>query len=219
MSRFFIISAALLFTTSADAADLVVSEPAPQAASAVYDWSGFYAGLQAGYGSGEHDRLTTAGFANSYDSDGWFGGVFLGYNRQYPNNVVVGVETDWNLSTIDGNDGGVGGSLDTTDMDVFGSVRGRLGYAFDRILAFGTGGLAVGVFEHTNTLGVGSATNDTEFGWTAGAGIEFAVTNTIAVRGEYRYYDFGDYTVTAPVNGVDEVIVSTPSQSRIISMC
>ncbi|AVA25185.1 outer membrane domain-containing protein (plasmid) [Rhizobium sp. NXC24] len=117
-------------------------------------------------------------------------GGFIGYNWQFENNVVLGLEGDlnynWNKDTIaPGIDVG-------TDID--GSVRARLGYAFDRALIYATGG-----WEATRGfIDTGSKDTKTFNGWTVGAGVDYAFTDRVFGRLEYRYTDFGD----KDINGV-----------------
>lgn len=181
-------------TAPAAAADAVIIDPvisAPVLSS--YDWSGFYAGVQVGYGWANVDRLNTGGFANSFDADGFIGGIHVGANYQ-SGAWVFGVEGDIEYSGIDGNDAGVGGAVDTIEIDWIGSLRGRVGYAWDRLLIYGTGGLAfAGVEADADGL-----INDsqTHIGWTVGAGAEYAFANNWTTRLEYRYADFGDQDYT-----------------------
>ncbi len=76
-----------------------------------------------------------------------------------------------------------------------GSIRGRVGYAWDRALIYATGGVAFGDFQNSYTLGAfGTSTlSTTRVGWTVGGGVEYAIDNNWSVRAEYRYTDFGRY--------------------------
>jgi len=193
-------------TAAASAADLPSRvAPAPVAVVPVFTWTGFYVGAQAGYAWGDSDSrlfvggvdVTAAAFPDGtdYDTDGFVGGVHAGYNVQF-GSFVVGVEGDIEAASIDGDrsftDLGVAAS---TDIDFQGSLRARAGVAFDRALLYVTGGLAFANIENTYTdIGTGDSVSfdDTEWGWTLGAGVEYAVTNNLSVRGEYRYTKFDD---------------------------
>src|SRR5439155_8111022 len=124
------------FSQAAVAADMPVKAPAP-AVVAAYNWSGFYIGVQGGYGWGHHDRslLPPGTFANSYDSRGALIGVYGGYNWQWTN-VVAGIEADYNWSGVKGDDGGVGGTVDETMIRGVGTVRCRIGIAYNQALFF-----------------------------------------------------------------------------------
>lgn len=95
-----------------------------------------------------------------------------------------------------------------TAVEWFGSARLRVGHAFDRTLIYGTSGVGFGSvhreFVHP-TFGPGVSGSKTQVGWTAGAGVEFAMNNTWSVKGEYLYYDFGT-----------ETYADTPAQSSDI---
>ena len=142
------------------------------------NWSGLYVGANGGYGwSANTDPL---------DPTGAFGGGQIGYNFQR-GNIVFGIEADIQGSGVSDSGYGLKSSL-----DYFGSVRGRLGYAFDRALVYGTGG-----------FGYGQVTNDgyaeTQTGWVAGGGVEYKLTPAWSAKAEYQYFDLG---ASSGVNGV-----------------
>lgn len=172
-----------LAVSAAQAADLPAYEPAPAVVAPVpsFSWSGPYIGLQAGYA---WQRA-----ANSRP-DGGMIGAYLGYNVQLDNSpVVFGVETDFNFNNIDSNRPARGGRL-RQDSDWNGATRARLGYAFDRFLVYGAAGVAYADREVRRPLGLGKG-EKTMVGWTVGGGAEYAVTDNIATRVEYRYTDYG----------------------------
>lgn len=205
MKRFAILTALLFASSAAYAADAVVSEPLPEApTAAVFSWSGLYLGAQAGYGWGDSqftDRDTSDYLV--YDPDGFTGGVHVGYNWQFQNNIVLGLEGDVNYSDISGE--GRGRFADGTRADGVdgrselkwnGSLRLRAGYAIDRFLPFVTGGVAFGEYDHRIVAGGTRVVDesDTHTGWTVGGGAEYAFTDNWLGRVEYRYTDFGDKT-------------------------
>jgi outer membrane immunogenic protein len=192
----------LALVASGSAADLaqrpVMKAPAMMAPA--YSWTGLYIGAFGGYGWGDHDRVNTNNFANSYDSSGGLFGGVLGYNWQV-GSWVLGAEGDIAWAGIKGDDNWVGGSNDETKFKWIGTIRGRVGYAFaDRWLVYGTGGAAFADIEHTNYDAVNDSASWTKAGWTIGAGLEWAFAGNWSARIDYRYYDFGSYTRT-PVNG------------------
>ena len=92
-----------------------------------------------------------------------------------------------------------GGAIYTTRIPVQGSIRGRLGVAFDRALIYATGGAAFAGFETSVAGFPGFDQNSTtRAGWTIGGGIEYAVTGNWSVRAEYRYADFGHFADPTP---------------------
>jgi opacity protein-like surface antigen/outer membrane receptor protein involved in Fe transport len=187
-----------------------------------YNWTGFYFGADGGYSwQGSTGTLTTALGAlltpYSYSVTGPFAGSFIGGNYQF-DRFVLGVEGDWQWSNLTGNSQvlaplgatGVlpGGpfTISTTTKD-YGSIRGRLGVALDRFLVFGTGGWATGNPSTACAL-TGAApfvtTGGKSNGWTVGAGIEYAITNTILGRIEYRYTNLETSGfVHVPTNSTD----------------
>lgn len=197
---------------AAAAADAIVYEPAPEFIPG-FTWTGAYIGVQGGYGWTElsddgdtlfEDNLPDGG--DSVDLDGGFVGVYAGYNYQLNNNVVLGIEGDINKAWMDESVDSFGGELGEFEVDWFGSVRGRIGYAWDRTLLFATGGVA---FAHVDYNLVEFEVDDDEnfVGWTVGVGVEHAFTDNLLARAEYRYYDFGSETIGNPdfPSGVGDV--------------
>lgn len=190
---------------------------APPANYPAFRWSGFYAGLQAGYGWGGTDATSTTLTTNvqeafSYNTSGGVGGAHVGYNWQV-NNIVLGLETDLELSGIGGSSIGTLGGGHITNIDWLGSLRGRLGYAAGNTLFYLTGGLAYGGVSVDRSWGaattpfVGASAWKT--GWTAGAGIEHAFTPNLSLRLEYRYTDLGVINYTSlPANLNDSSDIS-----------
>lgn len=176
-------------STSAMAADLgVISQPAPETfVSDTYDWSGFYAGLNLGYGWAEADVLgITDDFGN-----GVFGGAQVGFNYDF-GGFVLGAEGDIQLSDISRTEDLGGGFSGTTSIDNFGTVRARAGVAVDRFLPYVTAGFAWANATISATTPAGSGEVDDNYaGWTVGAGAEYALTDNVSIKAEYLYLDFG----------------------------
>src|SRR5690242_9549021 len=176
---------ALAVAGTAGAADLPHRGAAPAAApvymQAAYNWSGFYAGIVGGWGFG-HSHWS--GTASDFDVSGGLIGGTLGYNWQN-GPTVLGVETDLAWSGIDGNSAGR-----KTENNWLGTTRARLGYAIDRWMPYVTGGLAYGDIK-ARMAGL-SGESESNVGWTAGAGAEFALAGNWTAKGEYLYVDLGD---------------------------
>jgi outer membrane immunogenic protein len=187
----------LLSATAAQAADPYV-DPA-------YDWSGYYLGVQAGYGWGESRHTDSNGTTSGdFDTEGFVGGLTAGWNFQN-SNVVFGLESDISYSDISGQTNNICGAAGcSTEIDWFGTARGRVGLAFDNALIYATAGLATADVDAS----VANVSNsDLLFGWTAGAGIEFAFSENFSMKAEYLYMDLGTIGVptSAPVKAkVDE---------------
>lgn len=200
MKKIILVSVLTLLAGTAYAADAVVEpEAAPVAElTPAFVWSGGYVGLQGGYGWTDVDVDVDfdPGFSDSFDANGGFAGLYAGYNFQ-SGSFVGGIEADINKAWID--ETALVGPIEAdTELDWFGSIRGRAGFAFDRALVFGTAGVA---FASASADVLGESYDLNYTGWTIGGGAEYAVTDNITLRGEYRYYDFGsdDFDV-GPVN-------------------
>jgi outer membrane immunogenic protein len=151
-------SALALLTGLAAAADLpppVMVAPPPMLTAPTpiaFNWSGFYFGGHGGWG-----------FGSGAFADGFTVGGQVGLNWQF-NSFVVGAEGD-------------GSFVDWGGTDAVGTIRMRGGLAFDRFLAYATGGAA---FQDFNDVG-----------WVAGGGVEYALWNNWTIGVEYLHYDFG----------------------------
>ncbi len=162
------------------------------------DWTGFYVGGHVGYGAGVMDLSASFIDANDeeQDVDGFLGGLQLGYNWQM-DSVLLGLQTDLSLTSIASEEDG-GGEDDTIDW--LGSTTARIGIVADSFVPYLKGGVAYG-------SGTGHAAGDSDskvqFGWTVGAGVEFALTDSISLFGEYDYYNFGETTYEFQVGDVD----------------
>lgn len=179
---------AAVLATPAAAADLAYRAPAAYAAAPVFTWTGFYLGANAGYGWGEADY--------SGDIDGFLGGIQAGYNYQLSGPFVIGIEADIQYSNIESS---------VFTLDYFGTVRARAGFAVDQFLLFGTGGLAYG----RGTYEIGGLSNDqTNVGWTIGAGAEYAIDLNWSVKAEYLYVDLGSETYTTVAGPIDVGLTS-----------
>lgn len=174
---------------AAFAADMPVAPPPVQAVvpeEASFDWTGFYVGAFGGYGWGEADDGL-----DSVDTEGAFAGGTVGYNHQM-GQFVIGLEADGAWSGIEDDDG-----VFETSIDWLSTVRGRVGFALDNFLIYGTGGAAIGEVSYDDGLGIDDS--ETQVGWTAGGGVEAALTDNISIKGEYLYVDLGE----VEVGGVD----------------
>ncbi len=201
--RIQLLAAALLLGTAipAMAADAVVDEVV--VVDSAYNWSGLYVGAQGGYAWGDSHWSDSIGYYHSdIDPDGFFGGIYAGYNYQFANNVVFGIDADINASGIDGSeDLRYGGGVDSFhalvgDVKYTAAVRARLGYAMDRWMPYIAGGLSVSEYEWSlveDTGYVDFRNKETFTGWNIGVGAEYAFTDNVIFRGEYRYSDFGSY--------------------------
>jgi outer membrane immunogenic protein len=165
----------------------------------VYNWTGFYLGINGGYAWADSDWN---GFAVNNKPSGGMVGVTAGYNWQGAGSpFVFGLEGDIDWAFIDGSTPcfAVGLACQTKN-NWFGTVRGRVGYAFDRFLPYVTGGLAVGDIEANLVPFTGA--KDTQAGWTVGAGVEGVIVGNWTAKVEYLYADLGSVNCSALACGL-----------------
>jgi outer membrane immunogenic protein len=233
-SRIFGVSAGaiLALSGSAFAADLPARMPvkAPMVAP-VWSWTGYYVGVNAGYGFSRDREIQTTGqvpanvatvadgarppFVN-LDPSGFIGGGQIGYNWQ-TGSWVFGIEADLQYSDINEEINvvttgvafpGVRNNTFRQELEYFGTVRGRLGIAWDRTLIYGTGGLAYGSIKNSadffgpqpaNVRQFTGSVDKTEIGYTVGGGLEHAFGSNWSAKVEYLYYDLGEHIVAVNV--------------------
>ena len=177
---------------TAHAADMPLKAPALRS---VYDWTGFYVGGHFGYGGGSlgpgTNPLPEVGLLFPTSVTGLIGGYQVGYNRELANRVVLGIEADSTFtSPLDHSAfARIPPVPSNSTIDYVGTVRGRVGYAFDRIMPYLTGGFAWGHAHVDINDGSGATVGHSQFGWTAGAGVEFAVSGNWSAKLEYEYVD------------------------------
>jgi outer membrane immunogenic protein len=205
-------AACLLSSVCALAADMGVPISVPPAPPP-FTWTGCYAGAQAAGGWGQKNLSDTNGIlapippATEVDLSisGWTVGGQIGCDYQFAPSWVVGIE-----GAVSG--GNIGGNTtvalpavpgDTVNFnertDFLASITGRVGYAWDRWLLYAKGGAAwagdnYGASDLFATYAFQGA--ETRIGWTAGAGVEWALWENWSVELEYDYYGFGTRTVT-----------------------
>src|SRR5450759_646271 len=183
----------------------------------VWSWTGAYIGINGGFGGDKVKYPFSAPTIpvtgeGSLTSSGFFAGGQIGYNYQWAN-WMVGLEADIQWSNIESelaaSAATPGGGLSLTagtELKWYGTVRGRFGYAWDRLFLYGTGGFAYG--STTTTLnasgfggGVAFSQDNMKIGWTAGGGLEYAITPDVSFKTEYLYIDLGTDNVTSSAFG------------------
>ena len=172
-----------LFAVPAAAAD----RPLPRTqewpsyvAPRTYNWNGLYAGLHAG---GAFDRFDGA-TARKSRNEILLGGQ-VGYNLQL-GNMVFGMESDLSMNGFGKGSRRGGGT--SADMRYLGTLKARAGVAFDRVLVYGTGGLAYGGFKATDGL---VSKSKRKLGYVVGAGAEYGITDNLSAKLEYNYVSLG----------------------------
>lgn len=232
-----------LAAAPAIAADMSYPVKAQPVAAAPFSWTGFYIGANVGFGGDKFEYPFNAFLRQlqaeapalesrmngsfSLNSSGFFGGGQIGYNYQFNNSIVAGIEADLQWSGIEGKAAGAtqflanGALVGSASFDVgsevewFGTVRGRLGYAWDRALLYATGGVAYGSVKSHANFSVSDAngplapltgavsTSKTQWGWTAGAGLQYALSRDWSFKTEYLYVDLGTQTLfSSAINDV-----------------
>jgi outer membrane immunogenic protein len=197
MRKFLLPAAFLAVAAPAVAAEIPSPPPPPYTPPPLFTWTGLYLGGQIGYGWGT-DSVTVNpfGFATNFTPNGVVGGGHIGYDLQL-NQIVAGLEGDIEGTGIS-RTFSPGGAIYNTSVPVQGSIRARLGIAFDRVLLYATGGGEFAGFDTTVTAVISDQSSQARAGWTVGGGIEYAVTPNWSIRGEYRYADFGSFTQQTP---------------------
>lgn len=257
MKKLLVAVVAILSATGVQAADIearTFTKAPPMAA--VSNWTGFYAGLNIGYGF--NDPIAT--FAGNdvvsknvlnfsapnpassvaYDVKGVFGGAQFGYNFQVSPSWLIGVEADFQGSDIKGSAStsyvyvGRPGQVDAQqNVEWFGTLRARAGFlATDKLLVYGTGGLAYGSVQSNSTLTntVGYTASGSGFaavcpvnsapcytgpatklmaGYTVGGGFEYAAWRNISLKVEYLYVNLGSSNITSVAPGLTGFATST----------
>jgi high affinity Mn2+ porin len=182
----------LAVCTPVAAADLPLKAPAQ---TRVYEWTGFYVGGSFGYGGGSFgpgtNPLPLQGVFLPHSVTGVTGGYQIGYNRELANHVVLGIEADTTFPTYldQAAFGRMPPAAFNTTLDYIGTVRGRIGYAFGRFMPYVTGGFAWGHAHIAINDGSGGAPGGYQPGWTAGLGLEFAVSGNWTAKLEYDYVE------------------------------
>ena len=204
-----LVAAALVAAQCAAAADLSVAPlykapPATPVPPPAYNWTGFYLGVNGGGGWG---RSWWSANGTHVDLSGGLVGGTAGYNWQI-GKVVLGVEGDIDWARLEGTNASAPCPTGCNTSDTWlSTVRGRVGYAFDRFMPYLTGGLAVGdIRAATAGLSGGESTNA---GWTVGAGLEVALPGNWTAKAEYLHVDLGRFNCGAGCN---------PSPSDNVSM-
>ena len=192
-----------------------------------FSWTGFYIGGRAGYGWSDGGNVDIDLFDAEEDfeydpghqhleSDGFVGGGELGFNWQVAKWLVLGAETDFSGSGIDGHSSREHDvpdfDPDMTDahlsqsVDWFGTIRGRIGFVpFCKLMIYGTGGFAYAGLDNSGVVDfrpfgglshLPASNDDTETGWTGGGGIEYAINRHWTIKVEYLYIDVGSNSAT-----------------------
>ena len=211
MKKVLLVTASLIAlgaTAPAVAADLAARPytKAPPMVAAVYDWTGFYIGANGGWGSSRNSwNLTGFGDEGSHDATGGTVGGQVGYRWQ-AGTFVFGLEAQGNWADLSGSNTSLQfpAFRNHTNVDAFGLFTGQVGYAINNVLLYVKGGAAVTSNSYrVDTIGGGLAGvtgDDTRWGGTIGAGLEYAFAPNWSVGVEYNHLFMQDrtYNFTTP---------------------
>jgi outer membrane immunogenic protein len=188
---------------------------APPMIATIYDWSGFYLGINGGWGSSRNDWSNTSVFGfgvgeGSHDATGGTVGGQLGYRWQ-AGNWVFGVEGQGNWADFSGSNVSliVPAVSNRSKIDAFGLITGQVGYAWNNVLLYVKGGAAVTDSKYEGQiLGVTfDSVEKTRWGGTVGAGVEVAFAPGWSAGVEYNhlFLDSESHTFTSPILGVTRI--------------
>jgi outer membrane immunogenic protein len=185
---------------------------APPMVAAIYDWSGFYIGINGGGGSAHSSwDIVGTGSEGSHDATGGTVGGQIGYRWQAAN-WVFGIEGQGNWADFSGDNISGLFALDRnrSRIDSFGLITGQVGYAWNNVLLYVKGGAAVvgTKFEVFNTAtgALLGSSSDTRWGGTVGAGLEVGFAPNWSVGFEYNHIFLGDRDVAFPgLVGTDRI--------------
>jgi outer membrane immunogenic protein len=204
--------------TGALAADIPAPSPPAPLPAVSYNWTGIYIGINGGYGTGNSNWSDGAvGTTGSFTTSGYLIGGSIGVNYQI-GEYVFGIEGDGDWTNLEGNSGSTCGAISAvvpppdgcqTQSGWLATVRGRVGYALDRTLIYGTAGAAFGNIQ-TGLNPPSTFDSSVEAGWAAGAGLEVAFAPNWTAKVEYLFIDLpnGACTTVANCGGAAGSIVS-----------
>ncbi len=198
---------ALLISAASSAASAPTAiglKPLPVASA--FNWTGAYVGANVGYSFGWTQLEPVGSLAviapfsgNVLRPNGGAIGLTLGYNYEFSNSVVLGIEADADLADLRASgaftEDDSTGNLWNSRVDSFGTIRARAGYAFDRVLPYITGGVA---WQHSTGAVNYESGGFVPFvassvGWVVGAGVEYAFADHWTAKLEYLHMDFGNH--------------------------
>lgn len=196
----------------AAAADMPTKAPVYKAPAVVapYNWTGCYVGANVGGAwARSHDNIPAYPASFDINTSSVIGGAQVGCNYMFPERWVVGIEGDWDWMSLKGDNlTTAGAERYFVKWNSLGTLRGRLGYAWDRTLFYVTGGGAWAHLSAANYIPTAFADQSATYsGWTAGLGVEYALTQNWIVGAEYLHAGFGSKNfVYAGPNSVDNRI-------------
>jgi len=246
-------TAVLAFSGAGYAADMAIKAPPPVAPALppVANWTGFYIGAQVGGAAFDPSCSSTASpssdffpcspffvtsgkeraTSNFFHDTAFIGGGKIGYDWQFWGHAVVGVVGDFDWTNLNGSQqvtfptapGFIGSASEKIDW--LASARGRLGWAFDSVLFYATGGVAWAQIKNSasftfpgsdSIFDFAGQSSSSETGVVAGGGFEYRVSQNLSVVGELLWYDFGTTSIRAPAPAAPPLIFTTQFNNQDI---
>lgn len=198
--KFILSSVVFIFgTASSHAADVIYHTPDTPTYDEGSIWGGAYIGGQVGY-SWFKSQLSDDDDVYISKTNGFMGGIYAGYNWEFSNAYLFGVEGDINYADLSHRKHVLYSNTNSdwdTRIQWEGSLRARFGVNYERILPYIAGGLALAGIqnEFSNLSPFDDSKTRTHVGYTIGAGVDYALTNNLILRAEYRYSNYGKKTV------------------------
>jgi outer membrane immunogenic protein len=207
--RLFVVAAIVVAACRpAVAADLPTPAVPPPLPMTIYNWTGLYLGINGGFGTGNSNWSDgPIGTTGSFPTSGFLIGGTAGINYQIAE-YVFGIEGDGDWTNLRGSSGSTCGAISVvvappvgcqTQSQWLATIRGRAGYAFDRILFYGTAGAAFGNIQ-TGLNPPSTFDSSFETGWAVGAGLEYAVAQNWTAKIEYLFVDLPNGACTSVGN-------------------
>ncbi|MBB6261225.1 outer membrane immunogenic protein [Paenochrobactrum gallinarii] len=202
-----LVAATILVSTSyaAHAADVIMHhEMVPVVMNTGHSWTGGYLGFETGYQNARFKEHFNGVHHLSQKSDGLLGGIYGGYNFEFRNRMILGVDANLTYNSARQNNAySMLVNTNTTSnfnheskLEWSAALRARLGFAMDRWMPYIAGGVATAQIKNSiydaNYNYQSDRNNMT--GWTAGAGVDYALASNTTLRLEYRHTDYGRKT-------------------------
>lgn len=226
MKQILLVTASLLAlsATAASAADLAArpyTKAPPPMVATVYDWTGFYIGINGGWAQSHDNRsFDGIGSVGSYDANGGTVGGQIGYRWQN-GGWVFGLEAQGNWADLTGSTSNraVLGNVVSSKTDAFGLFTGQLGYAWNNVLLYAKGGAAVTDrnYRFSDNLGlVGQTGYDTRWSPTVGVGLEFAFSQGWSLGVEYNHIFEDTHNATFVGAGNTAIVARTGGDTDMV---
>ena len=228
--------AALVLASNASAADIVAHHrhhiAVKPVVAAPFSWNGFYAGAEVGYTKTQlHIGKANSGEQKDIDArfgpEGAIGGIYGGVNVDLGSNIIAGIDADANISSakvdMDTGEDAVKGYHDGAYYHNIaeGAVRARVGYAIDRFLPYVAGGVSVADIRAIDRAAKDGKAKDGKdlkgyinYGWNVGAGVDYALSNNLILRADYRFNVLPNAKIVDPADDSKSVEIGKGNQFR-----